>query len=174
MTSPPPGSEDSCHVQPAGCRTHTTGVTPGPCFTRIKPSFPLTPLMSLLLNPRGFLQSFIGCLIFFFFFFGCTGSSLLHMGFCLVAEGRGYSSLWCAGFSLQRLSQSTASRASVVSAHRLSSCGTWAYTPGHVKSQTRDRAGVPCIGRKILMHSREVLFLRSLSWPVLGLQACGV
>ena len=90
MTSPPPGSEDSCHVQPAGCHTHTAGVTPGPCFTQVRPSFPLTPLMSLALNPGGFLQSFIGCLIFFFWlcwvFFAahgllssCRGQGLLFL-----------------------------------------------------------------------------------------------
>ena len=48
--------------------------------------------------------------IFFFFFlkdlilliFGCIGSSLLH-GLSLVVASRGYSSLWCMGFSLQWL-----------------------------------------------------------------------
>ena len=48
--------------------------------------------MSLLLNPRGFLQSFIGCLIFFFFFWlhwvffaahgllsSCRGQGLLFL-----------------------------------------------------------------------------------------------
>ena len=36
-------------------------------------------------------------------FFGCVGSSLLCMGFSLVAVSGGYSSLRCAGFSLRRL-----------------------------------------------------------------------
>ena len=68
--------------------------------------------------------------------FGCGGSSLLHAGFSLAAESGGYSSLWCAGFSLQWLLflQSTGSRpagfsscgawASVVVARRLSTCGS--------------------------------------------------
>ena len=57
------------------------------------------------------------------FFFGCVGSSLLSAGFSLVAESRGYSSLWCAGFSLWwlLLLQSRGSRHA-----GFSSCGTWA------------------------------------------------
>ena len=62
-------------------------------------------------------------LLYFFFFFGCVGSSLLHVGFSLVAASRGYSSLPCAGFSLQRrlLLRSMGSRRG-----GFSSCGTWA------------------------------------------------
>ena len=37
------------------------------------------------------------------FIFGCFGSSLLREGFSLVVASGGYSSLWCAGFSLQWL-----------------------------------------------------------------------
>ena len=59
-------------------------------------------------------------------------------GLSLVAASRGYSSLWCAGFSLQwlLLLQCTGSRhvgfsscglrASVVVSRGLSSCGSWA------------------------------------------------
>ena len=39
---------------------------------------------------------------FFFFFFGCVGSSLLR-GLSLVAVSGGYSSLQCVGFSLRWL-----------------------------------------------------------------------
>ena len=42
----------------------------------------------------------INLFYFFNFIFGCVGSLLLHAGFSLVAASRGYSSLWCAGFSL--------------------------------------------------------------------------
>ena len=72
--------------------------------------------------------------ILLFFFFVCVGSSLLHMGFSLVAESGGYSSLPCAGFSLQwlLLLQSTGSRhtgfgscGSQALEHRVSS-GAWA------------------------------------------------
>ena len=41
-----------------------------------------------------FIHSFI------YFIFGCVGSSLLCMGFSLVVVSGGYSSLWCAAFSL--------------------------------------------------------------------------
>ena len=56
-------------------------------------------------------------------------------GLSLVAENGGYSSLWCAGFSLRwlLLLRSTGSRHAGVSScgsraleHRLSSCGSWA------------------------------------------------
>ena len=52
--------------------------------------------------------------------FGCIRSLLLRAGFSLVAASGGYSSLWCAGFSLQwlLLLQSTGSRQA-----GFSSCG---------------------------------------------------
>ena len=75
--------------------------------------------------------------------------------------------MWCLGFLLcwLPLLQSTGSRsrASVVTALRLSSCGTWALvTRWHVESfQTRDGTRVPCIGKRILINytTREVLQL---------------
>ena len=42
----------------------------------------------------------INLFCFIYFIFGCVGSSLLHRGFSLVEESRGYSSLQCAGYSL--------------------------------------------------------------------------
>ena len=64
----------------------------------------------------------LGCNFFLInlFIFGCVGSSLLCAGFSLVAAGRGYSSLWCTGFSLQwlLLLQSTGCRST-----GFSSCG---------------------------------------------------
>ena len=77
-------------------------------------------------------------------------------GLSLVAASRGYSSLQCAGFSLQwlLLLQSTGSRLK-----GSSSCGTQAQqlwrmglvAPRHVGySRTRDQTCVPCIGRQIL------------------------
>ena len=41
--------------------------------------------------------------LFFFFIFGCIGSSLLCASFSLVAASGGYSLLWCTGFSLRWL-----------------------------------------------------------------------
>ena len=60
---------------------------------------------------------------FFFFFFGCVGSSLLRAGFSLVVVRGGYSSLRCAGFSLRWLFPlwSTGSRLT-----GFSRCGSWA------------------------------------------------
>ena len=84
-------------------------------------------------NPSNFFFFFL-----IYFIFGCVGSSLLCVGFSLVVESGGYSSLQCAGFSLQwlLLLQSTGSRltdfsscgarASVVVACGLSGCGSWA------------------------------------------------
>ena len=75
----------------------------------------------------------------------------------LVAASRGYSSLWCAGFSLQWfLLCSTGSRRT-----GFSSCGTRAQqlqctglvALRHVgSSQTRAQTRVLCIGRRILNH----------------------
>ena len=73
---------------------------------------------------------FFNFIYFLFFIFGCAGSSLLHVGFSLVAATKGYSSLWCAGFSLRWLlllgAQALGTRVSVVVAHGLScsaACG---------------------------------------------------
>ena len=65
---------------------------------------------------------FIYLFLILIFFWLCW-SSLLHAGFSLVVVSGGYSSLWCAGFSLQwlLLLQSTGSRHA-----GFSSCGTWA------------------------------------------------
>ena len=65
---------------------------------------------------------------FIYFIFDCVGSSLLHVGFSLVAASGGYSLLWCVashcgGFSRAR---ALGVRASVVVARGLSSCGSWA------------------------------------------------
>ena len=55
--------------------------------------------------------------------FGCVGSLLLRAGFLQLWRAGGYSSLWCAGFSLRwlLLLRSTGSRHAV-----FSSCGLWA------------------------------------------------
>ena len=58
--------------------------------------------------------------------------------------------------------------ASVVAAHGLSSCGTWAVAPGHVaSSHTRDQTCVPSIDRQILIPctAREVLRFHFHSKP---------
>ena len=65
-----------------------------------------------------------------FIIFGCIGSSLLRAGFSLIAVSGGYSSLWCAGFSLGGFSccgaRALGMRASVVVERGLSSCGSQA------------------------------------------------
>ena len=70
--------------------------------------------------------------LIYLFTFGCVGPSLLRAvrGLCLVAGSRGYSSLWCTDFSLCGFSccgaRALGTRASVVVAGGLSSCGLWA------------------------------------------------
>ena len=74
------------------------------------------PLVTFLFS--SFFKNFV---YFIYFIFGCIGSSLLHVGFSLVAASRGYSSLQCTGFSFWwlLLFRSTGSR------HvGFSSCGT--------------------------------------------------
>ena len=71
-----------------------------------------------------FLKFFLKIYLFYLLFiFGCVGSSLLRAGFSLVVVSRGYSSLWCVGFSLRwlLLLRSTGSRRV-----GFSSCGTQA------------------------------------------------
>ena len=66
--------------------------------------------------------------VYLFLIFACVVSSLLHAGFSLDAVSKGYSSCGaqashCGGFSCCR-ALALATRASVVVAHRLSSCGS--------------------------------------------------
>ena len=74
-----------------------------------------------------FLIGWVVCLVFYFWLRWVFVAALR---LSRVAGSGGCSSLWCAGFSLRWLlsSRSTGSRhlGSVVVAHRLSSCGTWA------------------------------------------------
>ena len=76
------------------------------------------------------VEFFFNYFILFYFIFGCVGSSLLYVGFSLVVARGGYSSLWCTGFSLWWLfllgAWALGMGASVVVAHGLSSCGSWA------------------------------------------------
>ena len=101
---------------------------------------------------QGFLLLFL-----FAFIFGCVGSLLLRRLSLVVVSG-GYSSLPCAGFSLQwlLLLRSTSSRCMGIS-----SCSTRAQylwrtglvAPWQVgSSQTRAQTRVPYIGRRILNH----------------------
>ena len=67
---------------------------------------------------------------FLFIYFWLCWVFIAARGLSLVAGSRGYSSLWCVGFSWRwlLLLRSTGSRhaGSVVVAHGLSSCGSWA------------------------------------------------
>ena len=64
----------------------------------------------------------------FVFYFWLRWVFIAARGLSLVAESRGYSLLWCAGFSLWWLlllgARALGTRASVVVAHGLSSCGS--------------------------------------------------
>ena len=78
-------------------------------------------LINELTSESFFLSFFI--YKFIYFIFGCVGSSLLHMGFSLVAVSEGYFSLGarashCGGFSCCG-AWALAARASVVVARRL-------------------------------------------------------
>ena len=78
------------------------------------------------LSPQRFYKSVPVYLFIFlnlFFYFWLCWFYIAARGLSLVAGSRGYSSLWCAGFSLRwlLLLQSTGSRCTV-----FSSCGTWA------------------------------------------------
>ena len=127
-----------------------------PCFLNIQ------TLICKLVG-WGRLRVIVFCFVFYFW---------LHWVFVaacrlsLVVVSRGYSSLWCAGFSLWwlLLLRSTGSWCA-----GFSSCGTWAQflwrmglvAPQHLgSSRTRARIRVPCIGRQILNHcaTREALF----------------
>ena len=116
---------------------------------------------------------------FSFFFFGCIGSSLLHVGFLWLqrvgatlrcsARTSHCSDFFCCGV------QALGTRASVVVACGLSSCDIQAQqlwrmglvAPRHVgSSRTRDRTRVPCIGRQILNHCaiREAPGVKNLKY----------
>ena len=109
---------------------------------------------------------------YFFFLFGCAGSSLLRGLFLWLWRVGATLELRCIGFSLKwlRLLPSMGSR--VHGLQQLQFPGTraqaqWLWhtdlgTPWHVRSsQTRDGSRVPCIGRWILYPwaTREVLQL---------------
>ena len=105
-------------------------------------------------------------ILFHRLFFGCLGSSLLPSG--LVAVSWGYSSLRCAGFSLQWLlllrSMGSRRTGSVVVAHGLQSAGSVVVVHGlSCSTACRIFPGqgsnpCPCIGRRILNNcaTREV------------------
>ena len=129
------------------------------------------PLGFLLINITSFGLFFIFfCFVYLFtyllIYFWLCWVFLAACRLSLVAASGGYSSLLCAGFSLQclLLLQSMGSRCV-----GFSSCGMWAQqswhtglvAPWHVgSSQTRAQTRVPWIGRQILNHcaTREVPF----------------
>ena len=111
--------------------------------------------------------------MYLFIYFWLHWDFIATHGPSLVAASGGYSSLQCAVFSLRCFSccgaRALGVQASVVVAHRLSSCGSrslehrlsscGARAPRHVgSSQTRAETRVLCIGRWILNHcaAREV------------------
>ena len=141
------------------------------------------------------MQNIIGDVViflkdqFFFFFFGCTGSLLLCMGFLQLR--RAGATLRCGArpsFSLRwlLLLQGTGSTRA-----GFTSCGMWVQqlwladsrvqaqqlwctglaAPWHVgSSRTRARTRVPCIGRQILNHcaTREAPRINFLKAELLG------
>ena len=112
----------------------------------------------------------LNAFIYLFIYFWLCWVFVAAHGLSLVAVSGGYSSLWCAGFSLRwlLLLRSMGSRHTGFSScgMGLSSCGSWALecrlsscgsrgsvAPRHVgSSRTRARTRVPCIGRWILNH----------------------
>ena len=86
--------------------------------------------LSLCFEFTAFLKIYLFLILFIF---GCVGSSLLR-GLSLVAASRGYSSLWCAGFSLWwlLLLRSTGCRSV-----GFSSCGSWAQQLWHTGSRAQ-------------------------------------
>ena len=101
--------------------------------------------MAKYLSPRVFCCCFV-CLfinlLFYLFIFGCVGPLFPHAGFfwlrrtvaTLHCSAR---TSHCSGFSCCR-ARAPGARASVVAAHRLSSCGSWA--PEHRLSSCGARA----------------------------------
>ena len=110
-----------------------------------------------------FLSEWFFFFLIYLFYFGCTGSPLLHSGFSLVEGSRGYPLLRCTGFSLRwlLLLRSTGPRRA---GSRAQAQQLWCMDPAappHVgSSQTRAQTRVPCIGRRILNHcaTREALY----------------
>ena len=102
-----------------------------------------------------FLYNFLFVL---FIYFGLHWVFVAVRGLSLVVVSKGYSSLWCVGFSLRwlLLLWSTGSRhmgfsSCVMQAQQLWHTGLVA--PQHVgSSQTRAQTHVPCISRRILNH----------------------
>ena len=106
-------------------------------------------------------------ILFIYLFLAVLG---LHCctSFSLVVASRGYSLVWCVGFSSQRLLLGTwalghlgfrscsvwfSSCGSKALEHRLNNCGTGLSCSAQVGSSwIRDLAHVPCIGRRILYH----------------------
>ena len=111
------------------------------------------------LPPTSFFFSF-----FFFTYFWLCWVFVAARGLSLVAVSGGATLRWgawayCGGFSLQSTGSrllgfsSCSARASVVVAHRLSSCDTGLVALRHVESSwTRDWTHVPCIGKRIPNH----------------------
>ena len=104
-------------------------------------------------------------LFIYLFVFGCTWSSLLHMGFLWLLRARTTLELRCTGFSLWWFPSGAQARGGLASA--VAACrAQWLWHVGpvalqHVESsQTRDRTRVPCIGRRSVIHctTREVHF----------------
>ena len=119
------------------------------------------------------------CVGFVFFFFGCSGFSLLHTGFSLFVQSGISSSLQCTSFSLWRLLllPSTGSGHMVFSScsswsleHRLNSC-EWGLSCSEACETFPDQESNPCllIGRQILYHwvMREALKMCFMwrTWP---------
>ena len=93
------------------------------------------------------------CVGFFFFFFGCSGFSLLHTGFSLFVQSGISSSLQCTSFSLWRLLLllSTGSGHMVFSScsswsleHRLNSC-EWGLSCSEACETFPDQESNPCL-----------------------------
>ena len=139
--------------------------------------FFLSAFLSLLFYIHIYIFTLLCLFLIFKIYFWLRWVFVAVRRLSLVVASGGYSSLWCAGFSLlwPLLLWSTGSRHA-----GFSSCGTWAQqlwlassraqaqqlwrmgsaARRHVgSSRTRTRTRVPCIGRRILNHcsTREAL-----------------
>ena len=128
-------------------------VSPGTsCLYMVSTLAPGLPVMASLWTVHSVVMMFPSAAIYavcLLFYFWPRWVFIAVCGLSLVAMRGGYSSLWCAVFSLWWL---------LLLQSMGSSC-VGLVAPRHMgSSQTGDRTRVPCIGRRILNHctTREV------------------
>ena len=117
----------------------------------LQEEFPFLHTLSSIYYLQTFLFNKFICLFIYLIYFWLHWAFIAVCRLSLVAASRGYSSLWCTGFSLWwlLLLQSTGSRARRLQQLRR----TGLAAPWHVgSSRIRAQTCVSCIGRQILNH----------------------